>query len=372
LENRRDYYQVLGINKDAGDEDIKKAYRQLALKCHPDRNPGDKDSEERFKEINEAYEVLSDPEKRAQYDRFGHAMGPSFEGFRTGTGFGFGTRDPFDIFDEVFGDIFGAGRGRSRATRGADLKYNLEVSFEEAAFGTQAKIRIPRSVACQNCQGSGAAPGSRPTTCPTCRGTGSLRSQQAFFTFSQTCSHCQGTGQVIRDPCRECAGEGRVRSRETISVHIPPGVDTGTRLRLSEEGEAGANGGPAGDLYVDIRVKPHPLFERHGRDIYCEVPISLTQAALGGEIEVPTLKGKVKLKVPQGTQSGQLFRLKGKGITGLNRGGVGDQQVRIQVETPTRLSARQQEILEEFARISVEEVNPQTSSFLKKMKRLFG
>lgn len=372
MENKRDYYQLLGVNRDAGDEDIKKAYRKLALKYHPDRNPGDNDCEERFKGINQAYEVLSDPEKRAQYDRFGHAMAPSFEGSRTETGFGFGTRDPFDIFDEVFGDIFGTGRGRRRAMRGADLKYNLEVSFEEAAFGTQARIRIPRTVSCQTCHGSGAAAGSRPTTCPTCRGTGSLRSQQAFFTFSQTCSHCQGTGQVIRDPCQQCTGEGRVRSRETISVRIPPGVDTDTRLRLSGEGEAGANGGPAGDLYVDITVRPHPFFERHDQDIYCEVPISLTQAALGGEIEVPTLKGKVKLKLPQGTQSGQIFRLKGKGITGLNRGGVGNQQVRIQVEIPTKLSARQKELLEEFVRISEEEANPQTNSFLKKMKRLFG
>lgn len=372
MQQKTDYYQVLGIARNAGEEEIKKAYRRLALKHHPDRNPGDKSSEEKFKEVNEAYEVLSDPEKRGRYDQLGHARGPGFEGFRTEPGFGTGTFD--DLFEGIFGDVFGTrtGRRRSRAAQGADLKYNLEVSFEEAAFGTETKIRIPRTATCSVCRGTGAAPGSGPITCPTCRGTGSIRTQQAFFTFSQTCTHCQGTGQIIRDPCRECSGQGKVRARDTISVTIPGGVDSGTRLRLAGEGETGTNGGPPGDLYVDITVRDHPIFQRLDNDIYVEVPISITQAALGAEIEAPTLKGMVKMKIPEGSQSGQIFRLKGKGVPRLRGSGVGDQQVRILVETPTKLSARQRGLLEEFARISGEEAQPMRKSFLEKMRKLIG
>lgn len=371
MPSKRDYYEVLGISRDASEEDIKKAYRRLALKHHPDRNPGDKTSEELFKEINEAYEVLSDKEKRSRYDRYGHAMGPAgFEGFRPGADFGAGFED---IFDSVFGDFFGSRTTRrSRGARGADLKYSLEISFEESVFGAETKIRIPRNVRCSSCAGTGARAGSGPVTCPTCRGGGQVRYQQGFFTFAQTCSHCQGRGQIIRDPCSECNGQGKVRRKETISVRIPPGVDTGTRLRLSGEGEAGTNGGPPGDLYVDITVREHPVFERHGDDILVDIPITFTQAALGCEVDAPTVHGKVKMKIPQGTQSGQTFRLKGKGVPRLGRSGIGDQQVRIIVETPTQLTPEQKRLLEEFARISGDEGNPLKKSFLERMRKAFG
>ena len=372
MPSKRDYYEVLGVGRDASEEEIKRAYRNLALKWHPDKNPGDKGAEERFKEINEAYEVLSDKGKRAQYDRYGHAMGPSFEGFRP-EDFGFGGfRDPFDVFEEVFGDIFGTGRRRGRRARGSDLKYNLELSFEEAAFGTEAKIRIPRHSRCPSCQGTGAERGTGPTTCPTCWGTGELRVRQGFFTLSQTCNHCQGKGTIILNPCKECGGQGRVRTKETISVKIPSGVDSGTRLRLAGEGEAGVDGGPPGDLYIDISVRPHPILERHGDDIYVEVPITFAQATLGAEVEVPTLKGKVSMRIPPGTQSGQAFRLKGKGVPRLHSHGVGDQEVRVIVETPTNLSRRQRELIEEFSRLSSDDSTPMRRSFLEKMRKLFG
>ncbi len=371
MPNKRDCYELLGVGRDATDEELKKAYRKLALQWHPDKNPGNKEAEERFKGINEAYETLSDPKKRAQYDRFGHTMGDPFGGVRRGD-FGFGGfRDPFDVFEDVFGDIFGGTRSRSRGARGSDLRYNLEISFEEAAFGTEAKLRIPRYSRCPSCRGTGAAKGSSPATCPTCRGTGQLRIRQGFFTFAQTCNHCQGNGTIIPNPCRECGSQGRVRTKETIAVKIPAGIDSGNRLRLAGEGEAGVDSGPSGDLYVDISVRPHPLFERHEEDIYIEVPITFAQAALGAEFTVPTLKGQVKMKIPEGTQSGQIFRLKGKGLPRLQARGTGDQEVRVVVETPSSLNRKQRGLLEELERHTDEGGNPRRRGFLEKMRKLF-
>jgi len=367
---KRDYYEVLGVERSASDEDLKKAYRKLALKYHPDKNPGDKAAEERFKEIGEAYQVLCDAERRAAYDRFGHA---AFEqgglgGFDFGAGFE-------DILGDLFGDFFGTGRrrgGRSRTRRGQDLQYQLEVTFEEAARGCEKTLSIPRLAVCATCSGSGAKPGTRPTTCQQCRGSGQIRFQQGFFAIAKTCGTCNGRGTVISSPCTDCSGSGARRRTHTLSVRIPAGVDTGSRLKLRGEGETGANGGLAGDLYVLIQVAEHPIFVRDGVDVVCEVPVSIAQAALGTEIDIPTLDGARKLKVPAGTQSGHLFRLRGLGVPDLNGYGHGDQVVRLAVETPRRLSVRQRELLEEFARISGEEVHPLSKSFLDKVKSLLG
>lgn len=364
-----DYYQILGVSRSASEEEIKKAYRKLALKYHPDRNPGDKAAEEKFKEISEAYQVLSDPEKRAQYDRFGHAAFEQGAGFSGGFDFGGTTFD--DLFGELFGDFFGGrGRARSRARRGEDLRYDLTLSFEEAVFGAKKTIEVPRLTPCEACHGRGTRDGAERSPCTACRGTGQLRFQQGFFTIARTCNQCGGQGTVIRDPCRVCRGQGVVEKAHALRVQIPPGVDTGTRLKLRGEGGVGQNGGPPGDLYVFIQVQPHPLFTRQGKDIVCEIPITFPQAALGAEIDVPTLDGKVKMKVPPGTQSGTVFRLKGKGVPGI-QGGKGDELVRITVEVPRKLSPKQRELLEQFARASGEEVHPSSKSFLDKVKEMF-
>lgn len=370
MNGKKDYYELLGVGRNASEEEIKKAYRRLALKYHPDRNPGDKQSEEKFKEISEAYQVLADAEKRAQYDQYGHAAFGEGGPFRGGFDFSSGFED---VFGDIFGEFFGTGPGRRRGrARGEDLRYNLTLSFEEAAFGAEKKVKVPRSGPCDTCHGNGSKPGSSPRTCPTCRGQGQVRFEQGFFSVSRTCGQCQGQGRIITDPCGSCGGAGRVRKLHTLSVKIPPGVDTGSRLKLRGEGEAGAGGGAAGDLYVVIQVEPHPLFVRDGLDIVCEVPISFAQAALGTEIDAPTLEGKVKMKIPPGTQSGKIFRLRGKGVRDIHGHHQGDQLVRVVVETPTHLTARQKELLREFAALGGEEVNPLSKGFFDKVKQIFG
>jgi molecular chaperone DnaJ len=369
---KRDYYEVLGVERSATDEDLKKAYRKLALKWHPDRNPDDRSqAEERFKEISEAYAVLADAEKRTLYDRFGHA---AFEqGGGPGAGFDFAFGAGFeDVIGDLFGDFFGGGRGRSRARRGPDLQYQLTLGFEEAASGCERTISVPRRQACATCGGRGSKPGTQPKTCPQCRGAGQIRFQQGFFSIAKTCGNCNGQGTVITHPCPACDATGVERRAHTLSLKVPAGVDTGSRLKLRGEGEAGAGGGPPGDLYVLIEVKEHALFTRDGNDVVCEVPISFAQAALGTEVEVPTLNGAAKVKVPAGTQSGHTFRLKGKGIPELGGYGRGDQVVRVMVETPRRLTARQRELLEEFARLAGEEVHPLSKSFLEKVRSMLG
>jgi molecular chaperone DnaJ len=362
---KKDYYKILGVDRNAPDNEIKSTYRRLAHRYHPDKHQGDKEAEEKFKEINEAYEILKDPKKRAQYDRFGFAGMPGSGGMGD---FGFGFQD---IFGDVFGDFFGATRGRARGQRGADLAYEMEITFEEAAFGTEKKIKISKLVMCGNCHGSGARLGTTPTICSTCNGIGQLKYQQGFFSISRPCSSCRGEGSVINDPCTECNGNGRARMNKLVTVKVPAGVETGTRLRLSGEGESGVNGGPLGDLYIIIGVKSHPIFQRQNDDIICEVPISFSQAALGSELEVPTLEGKVKLKVPAGTQSGKVFRLKGKGIASLHIMRRGDQNVIVRVETPTKLTQRQRELFEEFAKISADETTPLKKGFFNKVKEIF-
>ncbi len=375
-ERKRDYYEVLGVARGATEDELKKAYRRLAIQYHPDRNPGNKDSEERFKDINEAYQVLSDPEKRVQYDRFGHA---AFQGPGAGPG-GFGGFDFSqgfeEVFSDIFGDFFGTGRARARTRtrRGDDLRYDLEVDFEEAARGTEKVVKFQRLTQCDACNGTRGRGGSDSVrTCPNCRGTGQVRTQQGFFSIATTCSQCRGEGSIITDPCPKCQGQGRIRKAESLSVRIPAGVDNGSRLKLRGEGEAGFASGPAGDLYVVVHVKEHPLFVRQDNDVIIEVPISFPQAALGAEIDVPTLEGKVKLKIPAGTQSGKVLRLKGKGIVDLHGYGRGDELVKIVVETPHRLTARQRELLEEFAKLSGEDVNhPMSKGFVDKLKEMFG
>ena len=370
MASKADYYELLGVSRDIGVEELKKAYRKAALRYHPDRNPGDKAAEEKFKELSEAYQVLSDPEKRSQYDRFGHA---AFEQGAGGFGGGFDFSTNFeDIFGDIFGDFFGGGGRAGRQARGQDLAYSLEVSFEEAAFGTEKTVSIPRRVTCATCQGTGAEPGTRPQTCGTCRGSGQMRFQQGFFTVARTCNRCGGQGSVVTDPCTECQGAGAVRKTSNLQIKIPGGVDSGSRLKLRGEGEAGPVGGIAGDLYVTIQVGEHPLFERQNNEVICELPISFPQAALGADIEAPTLEGKIKMKVPAGTQSGSIFRLRGKGIVDLRGRGRGDQLVRIVVETPTDLGAKQKELLEEFARLNGGEVHPISKGFFDKVKELFG
>lgn len=349
--SKRDYYEVLGVNKNASEAELKKAYRRLAMKYHPDRNSGDgsADAEAKFKEAKEAYEILSNQQKRAAYDQFGHAGVDSSMGGGPG-GFGGGGSSFSDIFGDVFSDIFGGsgGRGGSRANRGADLRYNLEMSLEDAVKGKSVKIRVPTFVTCSSCNGSGAKKGSSPETCGTCHGQGQVRMQQGFFSVQQTCPTCHGKGTVIKDPCGSCHGQGRVQEHKTLSVKIPAGVDTGDRIRLAGEGEAGENGGPSGDLYVVVNVKPHEIFTREAEHLFCEVPIQFTVAALGGEMEVPTLDGKVKLKIPPGTQTGKMFRMRGKGIKPIRGTTPGDLLCRVIVETPVNLTEKQKEILKEF------------------------
>ena len=375
MANKRDYYEVLGVSKNTDEAGLKKAYRRLAMKYHPDRNEGDAGAEERFKEAKEAYDVLSDAKKRAAYDQFGHAgvdagagVGAGQGGFGQGAGLG-------DIFDSVFGDIFGGGgRGGSRVYRGADLRYNLELSLEDAVAGTTVKIRIPRMTACASCRGSGASKSSAPANCPTCDGHGQVRMQQGFFSVQQTCPQCRGQGRIISDPCASCQGQGRVQDSKTISVKVPEGVDNGDRIRLSGEGEAGENNGPAGDLYVHINVKPHPIFAREGTDLHCDVPISFVAAALGGELEVPTLNGKVKLKIPPETQSGKMFRLRAKGVRSVRNSAKGDLLCRVVVETPVKLNHKQKELLRQFdetMQSSGARHSPQASSWLDGVKKFF-
>ena len=371
MASKADYYELLGVSRDAGADDIKKAYRKAALQYHPDRNPGDKAAEEKFKELSEAYQVLSDGEKRVQYDRYGHA---AFEqAGMAGGGFDFSGNFE-DIFGDIFGDFFGTGGrgGRGRARRGQDLSYSLEISFEEAAFGAEKTISIPRTSVCQPCGGSGAKPGTRPATCSGCHGTGQVRFQQGFFTIARTCNQCGGQGSVVTDPCPACHGSGSVRKTSTLQVKIPAGVDTGSRLKLRGEGEHSPGASAPGDLYVLIRVREHPLFERANTEVVCEVPISFPQAALGADIEVPTLEGKLKMKIPAGTQSGNVFRLRGKGIVDLRGGGRGDQLVRVTVETPRKLTGRQRELLQEFAELDGADGHPQSRGFFDKVKELFG
>ena len=347
--SKRDYYEVLGVAKNASEPEIKKAYRRVAMKYHPDRNPDNNEAEEKFKEATEAYEVLSDQEKRSAYDQYGHAGVEGNAGFGGGGGFGGGNFS--DIFGDVFGDIFGGGgggRGRGGPRRGADLSYTIELELEEAVKGVAKKIRIPTLVVCNSCDGSGARKGTSPVTCGTCNGSGQVRMQQGFFAVQQPCPDCRGRGKVIKDPCGNCHGQGRVEQHKTLSVNIPAGVDNGDRIRLSGEGEAGPEGGPSGDLYVQVSVREHNIFHRDGKNLYCEVPISFTDAALGGELEVPTLDGRVKLKVPVETQTGKLFRVRGKGVTPVRGGSAGDLLCRVVVETPVNLSSEQKELLRQF------------------------
>ena len=365
MATKRDYYEVLGVGRDAGSDEIKKAYRKVALKYHPDRNPGDAEAEEQFKEASEAYQVLSDDNRRAQYDRFGHAAfdqaGPS----------DFGAAGFEDIFGDIFGDFFGGGRGRNRASRGEDLRYDLEIEFTEAIFGAERTIRVPRAATCDSCSGQGTRDGASRETCLACAGAGQVRYQQGLFSIAKTCSECQGAGTVIRDPCPECRGAGAVRTEQSLSVKIPAGVDHGSRLKLRGEGEAGQRGGPSGDLYVVLHVAEHAFFQRQGVDVVCEVPISMTQAALGAEMEVPTPHGKVKMKIPSGTQSGKVFRLKGKGAPDLRGYGHGDTLVRVLVETPRKLTKRQKELLKEFASLAGDAVSPESKGFFDKVKEMF-
>jgi molecular chaperone DnaJ len=369
---KRDYYEVLGVNKDCAEEDLKKAYRRLAMKWHPDRNPDNPRAEDHFKEAKEAYEVLCDPNKRAAYDQFGHAGVDPQAGMGAGAagGAGFG-----DIFSDIFGEIFGGQRGgRSTVYRGADLRYNLEISLEQAAKGFETKIRIPGVAACETCKGTGARPGSQPQTCPACRGAGQVRVSQGPFSIAQTCPRCHGTGSIIPNPCTSCSGTGRTKLQKTLSVRIPAGVDEGDRVRLTGEGEPGVNGGPPGDLYVQVHIKPHGVFQRDHDDLHCEMPISFTIAALGGEIAIPTLDGSAKIRIPAETQSGKTFRLRGKGIKGVRSQSAGDLFCHVVVETPVSLTARQRELLREFETISQEDNarhNPRAKGWLDKVKEFF-
>jgi molecular chaperone DnaJ len=370
---KRDYYDVLGVNRDADEEAIKKAFRKLAMKHHPDRNHGNPQAEELFKEAKEAYEVLSDDQKRAAYDRFGHAgVDPAAA---AGAGFGGRGFDNFaEAFGDIFGDIFGGGRARSSVHRGADLRYNLEITLEQAARGTETKIRIPTVETCADCSGTGAKPGTQPQTCPTCDGHGQVRMQQGFFSIQQTCPRCHGTGKHIPDPCVKCGGAARVKAHKTLSVRIPAGVDEGDRIRLAAEGEPGARGGPPGDLYVQIHVRPHAVFTREHDDLHCEMPVGFVTAALGGEIEIPTLEGSAKIKVPAETQSGKVFRLRGKGVKGVRSSTTGDLFCHVVIETPVNLTGRQKELLREFDTITQQDSerhNPRAKSWMERVREFF-
>ncbi len=372
---KRDYYEVLGVSKSASDDDLKKAYRKVALRYHPDRNPGDKKAEEKFKEATEAYEVLSNAEKRTRYDRFGHAgvgqgsegMGDPFSNFGSG---GLG-----DVFDDIFGQFFGGSSrnsGSRRAQRGADLQYNLEVTFEQAAFGHSAELDIPRLETCGQCGGLGARSSKDIEICGVCQGTGQQSVQQGFFSVATACNRCHGEGKIIRRPCPACQGSTRITKTKTLRVNIPAGVDNGSRIKLTGEGEQGPHGGPAGDLHVVLQVRQHPIFERMESDLYCEVPISVSKAALGTEIEVPTLEGAARLKIPPGSQTHRVFRLRNKGIVHLRTNRRGDLHVRIVVETPTNLTSKQRELLEDFEKISNEQSHPLHTKFVDKIKELFS
>ena len=374
---KRDYYTVLGLNRDASEDEIKKAYRKLAMKHHPDRNP-EKGAEESFKEAKEAYEILSDAKKRAAYDQFGHAGVDASAGFgaagaRGAEGFG----GFADAFGDIFGEIFGQQRGArgDGVYRGADLRYNLDLSLEDAARGSDVKIRIPAMEECETCHGSGAKPGTQPKTCPACHGRGEVRVSQGFFSIQQTCSQCRGTGKIIPEPCATCSGAGRVKKHKTLSVKIPAGVDQDDRIRLTGEGEAGVNGGPSGDLYVVVNLKPHPVFQRDGADLHCEMPISFTTAALGGEIEIPTLDGHAKIKIPTETQTGQVFRLKNKGIRPVRGSVIGDLYCHVALETPVKLTSRQKELLREFESINQQDPDahsPRAKNWFDKVREFFG
>ena len=370
--SKRDYYEILGVQKNASEDELKKSFRRLAMKYHPDRNPGNAEAEAKFKEAKEAYEILTDAQKRAAYDKFGHAgvdpnqAGPG--GFGGGADFG-------DVFGDIFGDIFGGGRRSQRAARGADLRYNMELTLEEAVRGVSKEIKVPTLVECDECHGSGARSGTSAQTCPTCHGSGQVQMRQGFFAVTQTCPHCHGKGKIVTDPCRKCHGDGRVQKTKTLSVKIPAGVDTGDRIRLAGEGEAGEFGAPAGDLYVEVHVKEHPIFVRDGNNLFCEIPISFTTAALGGEVAVPTLDGKVMLKIPGETQTGRMFRLRGKGVRSLRSGAEGDLLCKAVVETPVKLSDEQKELLKQLEDSlngsGMKTHKPKAEGFFEGVKRFF-
>ncbi len=383
--SKRDYYELLGVSKTAQPEELKKAYRKLAIQYHPDKNPGDKKAEERFKEISEAYEVLSDPKKKQMYDQFGHAAnagaagGPNMGGFDFGQGGFAGGATMNDIFGDIFGDLFGAGgaggargRARRRGRDGADLKTTVDITFEEAAFGAEKVITVPKTVKCETCTGTGAKPGTQPETCQQCGGQGEVSFQQGFFAITRPCPRCNGSGQTIPNPCASCHGSGAIKKRTQIAVKIPAGVDTGQRLKLTGEGEAGERGGMPGDLYVQINILAHDFFTREEADVICEVPITFIQAALGAEIEVPTIEGKVKLKIPAGTQSHKIFRLKAKGLVRLGSYGRGDQLVRVIVEVPSKLNGEQKDLLRKFEESGAESAHPMHHNFFEKVKNIFG
>ncbi|MEP7452693.1 molecular chaperone DnaJ [Phyllobacterium sp. SB3] len=370
---KADYYETLGVGKSADEKELKSAFRKLAMQFHPDKNPGDANAEHKFKEIGEAYETLKDPQKRAAYDRFGHA---AFEnGGMGGGGFGGGGAGGFaDIFEDIFGEMMGGGRQRRSGgrERGADLRYNMEITLEEAYAGKTAQIHVPTSITCDECSGSGAKPGTQPVTCGTCSGSGRVRAAQGFFSIERTCPTCHGRGQIIKDPCPKCSGQGRITEERSLSVNIPAGIEDGTRIRLTGEGEAGLRGGPSGDLYIFLSLKPHEFFQRDGADLYCKVPISMTTAALGGQFEVATLDGtQTRVKIPDGTQNAKQFRLKGKGMPVLRQPAMGDLYIQIAIETPQNLNKKQRELLEEFERVSSQDNSPQSTGFFSRMKDFF-
>jgi molecular chaperone DnaJ len=372
---KRDYYEILGVTRTCDDKQLKVSYRKLAMQFHPDRNNGDRDAEMKFKEVSEAYEALRDPQKRAAYDRFGHA---AFENGGGAGGAGFNAdfaSSMSNIFDDIFGDMMGRRGGNSRGgrERGTDLRYNMEITLEEAYAGKTADVEVPTKVVCKTCSGSGARRGSAPKPCPTCDGAGRVRAAQGFFSIERTCPACQGRGEVIADPCPECSGAGRVTEERKLSVSIPAGIEDGTRIRLASEGEAGSRGGPAGDLYIFLAIKPHEFFQRDGADIFCRVPVSVTTAALGGEFEVPTIDGgKTRVRVPDGTQTGKQFRLKNKGMPVLRTSRVGDMYIQVVVETPRNLSRRQRELLEEFEKTASAETHPDSSGFFARVRDFFA
>ncbi|MEO0635593.1 MAG: molecular chaperone DnaJ [Pseudomonadota bacterium] len=376
---KTDYYELLGVDRGADEKALKSAFRKQAMKFHPDRNPGDASAEAKFKELNEAYEVLKDPQKRAAYDRFGHSAfeqgGPGGMGGGFGGGAGMGAGGFSDIFEDIFGDMMGgrSRRGPSQRGRGADLQYNMEVTLEEAFAGKTAEIEVPTSVRCDTCDGTGAKPGTSPTTCTLCGGAGRIRRAQGFFSVEQTCPQCNGRGEVVTDPCVDCGGTGKRQETRSLSVNVPEGIEDGTRIRLAGEGEAGTQGAASGDLYIFLSIKPHEFFQRDGADIYARVPVSMTSASLGGSFEVPTLDGgKTRVKVPEGTQTGKQFRLKGKGMPVLRSSQVGDMYIQVQVETPANLTRRQRELLEEFESLSGDHNSPESAGFFDRMKSFFG
>ena len=369
------FYDVLGVDRSSSEADLKSAYRKLAMKHHPDRNPDNPEAEQKFKECSEAYDILKDEQKRAAYDQFGHAAFDGTGGPGAGAGgFDFGSTGFADVFDDLFGDFMGGGRRQSQGrNRGNDLRYNMEITLEDAFQGKKADIRVPSTVNCDTCDGSGSAEGTQAVSCPTCHGRGRVRAQQGFFTVERTCPSCQGQGQIIKDPCKSCGGAGRVKRDRTLSVNIPQGVEEGTRIRLAGEGEAGLRGGAAGDLYIFLSIAPHELFQRDGKDLYCRVPISLVQAALGGQVEVPTVGGgRARVTIPEGTQSGRQFRLRGKGMPGLRGQGQGDLYIQAVTETPVKLSRKQKELLRQFQDESTDKNSPESAGFFSKVKDFFN